>query len=48
MKHPQMKNLTTLDDALRCVTYAALFKATSKNAVVRQAVGRFRVPATIL
>ncbi len=54
MKDPRMKDLnliTYLDDASRCVTGAALFKeATSENAVavLRQAVGRFDVPATIL
>ena len=54
MKDPRFRGLnliTFLDDASRRVTGAALFKeATSKNAVVvlRQAVGRFGVPATIL
>ena len=54
MKDPRMKGLnliTYLDDASRCVTGAALFEeATSENAVLvlRQAVGRFGVPATIL
>ena len=54
MKDQRMKDLnliTYLDDASRCVTGAALFKeATSENAVavLRQAVGRFGVPATIL
>ena len=54
MKESRMKGLnlvTYLDDASRCVTGAALFKeSTSKNAVaaLRQAVGRFGVPATIL
>ena len=54
MKDPRMKDLnliTYLDDASRCITGAALFKeATSKNAVavLRQAVDRFGVPATIL
>ena len=54
MKDPRMKDLnliTYLDDASRCVTGAALFKeATSENAVavLRQAVGRFGVPATVL
>ena len=40
-----------LDDAFQCITGAALFKeAASKNAavVLRQAVGRFGVPATVL
>ena len=54
MKDPRMNGLnliTYLDDASRCITGAALFgEATSKNAVavLRQAVGRFGVPATIL
>ena len=54
MKDTRMKGLnliTYLDDASRCVTGAALFKeATSENAVIvlRQAIGRFGVPATIL
>ncbi len=54
MKDPRMKDLNLiayLDDAFQCITGAALFKeATSKNAVVvlRQAVGRFGVPATVL
>lgn len=54
MKDPRMKGLnliTYLDDASRCVTGAALFEeVTSENAVLvlRQAVGRFGVPATIL
>ncbi|MYB47506.1 MAG: transposase family protein [Cenarchaeum sp. SB0662_bin_33] len=54
MKDPRMKELnliTYLDDASRCVTGAALFnEATSFNAVavLRQAVDRFGVPATIL
>ena len=54
MKDPRMEGLnliTYLDDASRCVTGAALFQeATSENAVMvlRQAVDRFGVPATIL
>lgn len=54
MKDPRMKGLnliTYLDDASRCVTGAALFKeTTSVNAVavLRQAVNRFGIPATIL
>ncbi len=54
MKDPRMKGMnliTYLDDASRCVTGATLFKeATSENAVtaLRQAIGRFGVPATIL
>ena len=54
MKDPRMKGLnliTYLDDASRCITGAALFtKATSENAVtvLRHAVDRFGVPATIL
>ena len=54
MKDPRMRGLnliTYLDDASRCVTGAALFKeATSENAAIllRQAVGRFGTPATIL
>ena len=54
MKDPRFRGLnliTFLDDASRRVTGAALFKeATSKNAVavLRQAAGRFGVPATIL
>ena len=54
MKDPRMEGLhliTYLDDASRCVTGAALFgEATSENAVMvlRQAVDRFGVPATIL
>ena len=54
MKDSRMKDLnliTYLDDASRCVTGTALFKeATSENAVtvLRQAVGRFGVPATVL
>ena len=54
MKDPRMRGLnliTYLDDASRCVTGAALFReATSKNAVtvLRQAIGRFGMPATIL
>ena len=54
MKDPRMKGLnliTYLDDSSRCVTGAALFKeATSENAVIaiRQAIGMFGVPATIL
>ena len=54
MKDPRMKGLnliTYLDDASRCVTGAALFReATSENAVtvLRQAIGRFGMPATIL
>ena len=54
MKDPRMKGLkliTYMDDASRCVTGAALFEeATPENAVLalRQAVGRFGVPATIL
>ena len=54
MKDQRMKDLnliTYLDDASRRVTGAALLKeATSENAVavLRQAVGRFGVPATIL
>ncbi len=54
MKDPRMEGLnliTCLDDASRCVTGAALFgEATSENAVMvlRQAVDRFGVPATIL
>ena len=54
MKDPRMKGLnliTYLDDASRYVTGAALFKeATSENAVtvLRQAIGRFGMPATIL
>ena len=53
MKDPRMEGLnliTYLDDASRCVTGAALFgEATSENAVMvlRQAVDRFGVPATI-
>ncbi len=54
MKDPRMRDLnliTYLDDASRCVTGAALFReATSANAVavLRQAIGRFGVPATML
>ena len=54
MKDSRMKDLnliTYLDDASRCVTGAALFQeATSANAVavLRQAINRFGVPATIL
>ena len=54
MKDPRMKGLNLiayLDDSSRCVTGAALFKeATSENAVIaiRQAIGMFGVPATIL
>ena len=54
MKDPRMKGLnliTYLDDSSRCVTGSALFKeATSENAVIalRQAIGMFGVPATIL
>ncbi|MCE2508317.1 MAG: transposase family protein [Nitrosopumilaceae archaeon] len=54
MKDPRMRGLnliTYLDDASRCVTGAALFQeATSENAVavLRQAIGRFGMPATIL
>ena len=43
--------ITYLDDASRWVTGAALFKEpTCENAVtsLRQAIGRFGVPATIL
>ena len=43
--------ITHLDDASRCVTKTALSKKTiSENAVVvlRQTVGRFGVPVTIL
>lgn len=46
-----MKLITYLDDASRCITGAGLFKeATSENsvAVLRQAVGKFGTPATIL
>ena len=46
-----MNLITYLDDASRCVTGAALFKeAASENAVtvLRQAISRFGVPATIL
>ena len=54
MKDSRMKGLnliTYLDDASHCVTGAVMFKeSTSENAVtaLRQAVGRFGVPATIL
>ena len=54
MKDPRMKDLnliTYLGDASRCVTGTALFReATPENAVtvLRQAVGRFGMPATIL
>ena len=43
--------ITYIDDASKCVTGAALFwEATSANAVavLRQAIGRFGVQATIL
>ncbi len=46
-----MNLITYLYDASRCVTGAALFReANSKNAVMmlRQAISRFGVPATIL
>ena len=54
MKDTRMKELnliTYLDDASRCVTGAALFRdSTSENAVMvlRQAIAKFGVPATIL
>ncbi len=54
MKDQRMRDLnliTYLDDASRCVTGVALFgEATSENAVtvLRQAIGRFGTPATIL
>ena len=54
MRDSRMKGLnlvTFLDDASRCVTGVGLFtEATSENvvAVLRDAVGRFGAPATIL
>ena len=49
--HEELNIINYLDDASRCVTRAALFKEdTSENAavVLRHAVGRFGMPATIL
>ena len=54
MKDPRMRGMsliTYLDDASRRITGAALFQeATSETAVIvlRQAIGRFGIPATIL